>query len=336
MKLDSTTLMDIEEELRRRLPSKDRKATVAAVLDEHDVPEEAREKVLDRLTNAEGELTGRQLGALRRAWGAYIGAIKSASQAFGTINSIRADAGQTPLDHSDLYGAPEEWTDALLAELDADQTNPTVPAAFDPEEFAELTDPRTPIPESERMRLAERHDVSLSPEEMRGVGSDGLGETELNAQLRAEANGNAPTPDMVRQPLPGEGPSIADLEAARAEGAAVVADEVADRLSEPGESQEEAVERLGLDADRRGYQGTLGDTGINPHSNDTESRLAAEKNTGGLMADTRSELGRGASTNDRPDTEQDSLFDGESDEPDPHSLESYNSPRPDKPREVDE
>lgn len=75
----------------------------------------------------EGDLSGEQLGALRKAWGGYRGALadltdgldvvreewKNAQQAARAINAIRADVGQEPIHFDALEAANADLTDLM-------------------------------------------------------------------------------------------------------------------------------------------------------------------------------------------------------------------------------
>lgn len=81
----------------------------------------------DPVAIADTDFTGAQLGALRRAWGGYYGAVReldaaldtiseaerNATDAFAVINAIRADAGQAPIEPRRL----EEIREVELSEV---------------------------------------------------------------------------------------------------------------------------------------------------------------------------------------------------------------------------
>lgn len=141
-----------------------------------------------------GRLSGEQLGALRRSWGAYIGGIEQALGAFQTINEIREGICQDPLGLDLLEGQPETLTTTLINELEA--TDGALPDGMS---GRDLVDAATAAESHQRMaqrgidkdtdplidRVASEN-VPIDPEELRGVGAVGKGEQELSEALRAE------------------------------------------------------------------------------------------------------------------------------------------------------
>lgn len=148
---------------------------------DYSPPDDVQEDVDDQ------DLSGKQLGALRRAWGAYIGGVSQAEEAFATINDVRDDVNQEPLSFEDLYNEPRDSTELLLEQLALDPE--VVPGGHTTEEFAEIVRSDTTsgrVPEEDVLEHLDREGVTMSPEELEGVGSAGVGQMSLEDQLEAE------------------------------------------------------------------------------------------------------------------------------------------------------
>jgi hypothetical protein len=275
--------------------------TEACGLSEDEVADLLDEPEEDPDGLPEEEITGQAAGALKRAWGGYQGAVDGAADALAAlikewrhaqaaadaINSVRADHGQAPIHFEELEELQADLEEFATETMRADceechahhehDHGETVDAEGEGEGSEEIEPPnpaapaaKDSLPSSEVLRGETLEGTGLAPEdfELAAEHQRSAGVRQANKQLRAE-QGELSTHDVFGN---------------------------ADNQRPP----EEFV-------DARPRQGDLTEHGVDPDTRQAqgrETRTEAERNQGGLRADTREDPNRGAETPDQTSEQQ--------------------------------